>query len=168
MQIHSRNYSVRNFSTIFEDFLDCYHETDGICADAIATRGVFVLALSGGSLPSFLASLQASFDHAGCDPQFDKWYVILADERCMSTTHVDSNLGSLQEKLFSAIGIPAKQIYSINPAKVLNESTLAVAQDYELVVRGGSSIDPVACSIWPSWGLDLMDTRVVSFRAMLC
>jgi 6-phosphogluconolactonase len=106
-----------------------------ICADAIATRGVFTLALSGGSLPSFLASLQTSFDAVGCDAQFDKWHVILADERCVPTTHVDSNLGSLQEKLFSAIGIPAKQIYGINQAKVLNESTLAVAQDYELVVR---------------------------------
>jgi hypothetical protein len=28
-QIHSRNYFVRNFSTIFENLLHCCHETDG-------------------------------------------------------------------------------------------------------------------------------------------
>ena len=104
-----------------------------MCANAIATRGVFTIALSGGSLPTFLASLPASFKDAGCDPQFDKWHVILADERCVVSTDPDSNLGSLQEKLFGAIGIPASQIYGINEAKL--ESTLAVAQDYELVVR---------------------------------
>ena len=107
-----------------------------ICANANATRGVFTIALSGGSLPSFLASLQTSFkDDIGCDPCFDKWHVILADELCVPSTDPDSHLGSLQEKLSGAIGISASQIYGIDEAKLEESTTLAVAQAYELVVR---------------------------------
>jgi hypothetical protein len=50
------------------------------------------LRVSGGSLPSLLASLPNSFDVGGYDASFD---VILADEeRCVPSTHVDSNGGA--------------------------------------------------------------------------
>lgn len=76
-------------------------------------------------MPSFLDSLQDNFD-----AQFDKWHVVLADERCVPSTHDDSNLGSLQR----VIGMLASQIHGINQAK-LNESNLAIAQQHELLMR---------------------------------
>jgi 6-phosphogluconolactonase len=112
-----------------------------LCAAAIANRGIFTIALSGGSLPSFLSTLQESFEKAQVPPEFDKWHVLLADERCVVSTDPDSNLGALQEKLFSNVSIPASQIYGINETKLKDSNgnvdvhADAVAKEYELVVK---------------------------------
>jgi 6-phosphogluconolactonase len=105
-----------------------------LCTAAIASRGVFTIALSGGSLPSFLSTLQEAFEKALVDPQWNKWHVLLADERCVVSTDPDSNLGALQTHMFSKLAIPTSQIYGINEAK-LQESTDAVAQHYEAIVK---------------------------------
>ena len=87
------------------------------CSAALASRDVFTVALSGGSLPSFLASLSESFAKANVDPQFDKWHVILADERCVPSTGPnsdDSNLRSCREEFLDASEIPRDQIYGID------------------------------------------------------
>lgn len=103
-----------------------------VCKKAIKARGVFTIALSGGSLPSFLSSIQDSFGKDD-DPQFSCWHVILADERCVPTAHDDSNLGALKEKLFSKIPVPAEQVYGIN--QDLLSETSACAADYEAIVK---------------------------------
>ena len=93
------------------------------CVDALASRNVFTIALSGGSLPSFLASLSESFAEAKVDPQFNKWHVILADERCVPSTGKnsdDSNLRSCREKFLAASGIPMDQIYGIDGSLLAN------------------------------------------------
>jgi 6-phosphogluconolactonase len=105
-----------------------------ICVNAIKARGVFSVALSGGSLPSFLSNLRSAFETKGINPCFDLWHVVLADERCVPSTDPDSNLGTLQTELFSSISVPVNQIYGINENK-LAESTEAIAKDYELVVK---------------------------------
>ena len=46
-------------------------------------RGIFTIALSGGSLPSLLSCLPEAFAIAKINPQWNKWHVILADERCV-------------------------------------------------------------------------------------
>lgn len=105
-----------------------------ICVDAIKARGVFCVALSGGSNASFLSSIDDAFRAAGQDPKYDCWHVILADERCVPTEDPDSNLGLLQEKFLSKVPIPANQIYGIDQAKRM-DSTEAVAKDYEATVK---------------------------------
>jgi 6-phosphogluconolactonase len=105
-----------------------------VCAAAIQARGIFTVALSGGSLPSFLSTIQAEFDVQGVDPKFESWHILLADERCVPSTHIDSNIGALQEYFLSQVSIPDSQIYKISQEK-LKESTEAVASDYELRLR---------------------------------
>jgi 6-phosphogluconolactonase len=105
-----------------------------VCAAAIQARGIFTVALSGGSLPSFLSTIQAEFDVQGVDPKFESWHILLADERCVPSTDADSNLGALQKTFLSRVLIPDSQIYGISEEK-LKESTEAVAFDYELRLR---------------------------------
>jgi 6-phosphogluconolactonase len=105
-----------------------------LCAAAIQTRGIFTVALSGGSLPSFLSTIQAEFDTQGVDPKFESWHVLLADERCVPSTDADSNLGALQKSFLSRVSIPESQIYGISEEE-LQESTEAVAIEYELRLR---------------------------------
>jgi len=102
--------------------------------EAIAERGSFTVALSGGSNVNFLASLQDAFDAKGVDPKFHAWHVILADERCVLSTDDDSNMGALQSQVFSKLSIPPSQIHGINEEK-LTVSSEAVAEDYEPIVR---------------------------------
>jgi 6-phosphogluconolactonase len=105
-----------------------------VCAAAIKARGVFTIALSGGSLPAFLSTVQAQFDIQGVDPKFESWHVLLADERCVPSTDADSNIGALQKSFLSSVSIPESQIYGISEEK-LKESTEAVAIDYETRFR---------------------------------
>jgi 6-phosphogluconolactonase len=104
-----------------------------ICSEAIAARGVFTIALSGGSLPGFLAEMKESFATTSIDPSFYKWHVILADERCVPSTDPDSNLGALNATLFSSIAVPQSQIYGINESQ-LGDSA-AIATEYEGTIR---------------------------------
>ncbi|CAJ1969780.1 unnamed protein product [Cylindrotheca closterium] len=102
---------------------------------ALKDHGAVSIALSGGSLPSFLASLPQAFsDHeTAC---WDKWHVFLADERCVSEDHEDSNTKALKEKFLSQVPIPASQIYKINQSYVSTKAdgssdSAAIAKDYQ-------------------------------------
>lgn len=52
------------------------------CTKALASNDVFTIALSGGSVPTFLSELPNYCNERGIDPQWSKWHVLLADERC--------------------------------------------------------------------------------------
>ncbi len=118
------------------------------CQSALESRDAFTIALSGGSLPSFLQSLPKSFESAGVDPQWEKWHVLLADERCVESTHEDSNLGSIQKNFTSHVPIPANHVHGIDES-LLGESSSAVAQSYEdevvktLLEKSGGMLDCV-------------------------
>ena len=82
-----------------------------------------------------MAALQTTLDKKGIEnAHFDKWHVILADERCVPLADDDSNMKSLQDKLFSKLpGIPQGQIHPINESKL--SDTDSVATDYEQTVK---------------------------------
>jgi 6-phosphogluconolactonase len=148
---------------------------------AIAERGAFSVALSGGSLISFLAQLDRETNHPGVDdsnshesdggdkPQFDKWHVILADERLVPLSDPESNLGALQAQALSTVAIPRSQIHGASQDLIRDGSPEDVALDYEekvksvLALTGGSldlavlgfGPDGHTCSLFPGHDLVL-------------
>ena len=101
--------------------------------ESIASRGKFIVALSGGSIPKLLApSLLA----AAATASFDKWHVFLADERYVAIEHADSNLGEWRTRFLDHVGVPSSQMYPLN----IGVSIEAAAAEYEaslLKVAGG-------------------------------
>ena len=118
------------------------------CKSALSSREVFTVALSGGSLPSFLQALPKAFEAARVDPQWEKWHVLLADERCVVSTDADSNLGAIETNFTNGVHIPKSQVYGIDEA-LLSESSEAVAKSYEdnvvkrLLEKSGGMLDCV-------------------------
>ncbi|GIK41847.1 MAG: 6-phosphogluconolactonase [Chloroflexota bacterium] len=97
-----------------------------LSAEAIAARGRFTVALSGGSLPQVLgpALVKQATD-------WSAWHVFWADERCVPLTHPDSNYFLAQQYVFDHVLIPPGQIHapdtSLDPAQTAAayQSTLA-------------------------------------------
>ncbi|KAK8854825.1 6-phosphogluconolactonase [Kwoniella newhampshirensis] len=77
--------------------------------DAIAHRGVFTIALSGGSLPNNLKDLK---DLEGI--QWDKWQVFFADERIVPLDHPESNYNACAKAFLDDVPIKREQIHTLN------------------------------------------------------
>jgi 6-phosphogluconolactonase len=97
--------------------------------DAIAQRGRFTVALSGGSTPRGLYSLLAR-DHA--DFSWDKTFLFFGDERHVPPDHPDSNYRMVNEALLSKISVPAGNVYR---ARAELPDAATAASDYEKQVR---------------------------------
>lgn len=99
-------------------------------ARAVAERGRFSVALSGGSTPRALYALLAADEFAARIPwpQVD---VFWGDERCVPPDHADSNYRMARETLLDRVPIPASNIHrmrgEISPAEA--------ALEYEGVLR---------------------------------
>ena len=128
------------------------------CVKRCQTEGQdkFLIALSGGSLPAFLGAdgLISSFMASGVDPEWEKWYVFLADERCVDNSHKDSNYRSIREHMLTdQIPIPSSQIFPIDDSMLGNASTEEIAKAYEnrlMNVLGDSGVfDCILCGFGP-------------------
>ncbi|KAK4684990.1 6-phosphogluconolactonase, partial [Tremellales sp. Uapishka_1] len=104
-------------------------------SDAIASRGKFTIALSGGSLPNNLTPLVDMKDI-----QWDKWEVFFADERLVSLDDPDSNYYACAKAFLNQVPIDKSQIHTINTALFTAESSsetknedeaVEIADDYE-------------------------------------
>eukprot|EP00956_Cyclotella_meneghiniana_P028424 scaffold65970_cov23-Cyclotella_meneghiniana.AAC.1 len=136
------------------------------CQLALASRDVFTIALSGGSLPNFLQCLPGAFKTAGVDPQWHMWHVLLADERCVPSTDGDSNLRAIREFFTKHVAIPKEQVYGIDET-LLKSGSRAVASAYQktvesLLQKSGDMLDCVVlgfgpdghtCSLFPNHAL---------------
>ncbi len=96
-------------------------------ADAVAARGKFTVAISGGSLPKlvFPALLQLGIKTWGA------WYVFWADERMVPHTHPDSNFAPARKILFDHVSIPPEQIFPVDTAMPAG----AAAQRYQSIIE---------------------------------
>lgn len=151
------------------------------CVAAIEDHDCFTIALSGGSLPSFLTTLPFEFEALGVDAQFDKWYVLLADERVVPPNHDDNNMKALKSAFLKYAPVPLEHIYDIEPGRLgamWDEENLTnnVAQWYEKEIVGpilklsngldlavlGFGPDGHTCSLFPDHPLLEESSKMVA------
>ncbi|KAL0638651.1 suppressor of los1-1 [Maublancomyces gigas] len=101
-------------------------------ADAFARHNIFKVAVSGGSLPAYLASHELLNSR---DIRWDKWEIFFADERAVPLDHPDSNYGLLKKKLLDKIPIErgTPVVVPIDVDKLDDTQELADAYEQALV-----------------------------------
>ncbi|KAL5553603.1 hypothetical protein UlMin_041004 [Ulmus minor] len=97
--------------------------------ESVKERGVFSVALSGGSLIGLMGKLCEAPYNKTVD--WTKWYVLWADERVVAKNHADSNYKLAKEGLFSKVPIVPSHVHSINDSVSAEEA----ADEYEFVIR---------------------------------
>jgi len=92
---------------------------------AVASKGRFNVAVSGGSTPLRLYEILGSTLRK--DVPWDRTEIFWADERCVPPDHGDSNYKGVQDALLSRIDIPAANIHRIKGEMSSEEG----AREYE-------------------------------------
>jgi 6-phosphogluconolactonase len=98
-------------------------------ADAVAARGRFTIALSGGHTPRRLYQLLAT-EYREQMP-WHAVHVFFGDERCVPPTHVESNYGMARFELLSRVPIPLDQVHRM-PGELAPEEG---ARRYDALLR---------------------------------
>ena len=111
------------------------HLFAGHCEEAIAERGVFTVALSGGHSPVPLFRLLAGTDWAEHLP-WEKIHMYWVDERCVGPEHADSNYGVVRRELLSQV--PATHYYRMKGEELPERA----AQIYEDMLRDHFKLGP--------------------------
>jgi 6-phosphogluconolactonase len=104
----------------------------GCAQQAVQERGVFTVALSGGSTPKFLHSLLVDEQAFRQAMPWREAQFFLGDERHVPPDHPDSNFRMAQETLFSKAPVRPDQIHRI---KAEDPDAAAAAQGYESELR---------------------------------
>lgn len=115
-----------------------------LAKSSIAARGRFTVALSGGSLPSTLASGLSDSDLAGAS--LSSWTVILADERLVAHDDADSNFAAIR----SVLPALADAVMPVDEAFADEGTTVAdAARSYAKIVDDAGGIDAVFLGMGP-------------------
>lgn len=101
-----------------------------IAQDAVAERGAFRIALSGGSTPRPLYLLMASEPYRDQVP-WEQTYVFWVDERRVPPSHPDSNYRLAAEALLRHVPIPREQIFRMDGEELAGSA----ARDYAEAIR---------------------------------
>lgn len=96
---------------------------------SVKERGVFAIALSGGSLIGLMGKLCEAPYNKTVD--WAKWYIFWADERVVAKNHGDSNYKRAKEGLLSKVPIVPSHVHSINDSLSAEEA----ADEYEFDIR---------------------------------
>lgn len=131
--------TVKLFSTCAEIASFAAHEVARIAADAVSARGVFSIALAGGSTPKMLYALLAEHPTLRNSLPWDKMQVFFGDERHVGPGHADSNFQMATDAMLSKVPLSPEQIHRI---KGEYPDTAQAAAEYEDVIRRQFSLKP--------------------------
>lgn len=113
------------------------------CAEAaVADRGRFLLALSGGSTPLGLFDLLAREDWAARVPWEHTW-VLWADERCVPPEHPDSNYGAAHTRLLSRVPLAPERVLRMRGEDDPAQAAEAYEQTLHELLAGDPRLDLV-------------------------
>jgi 6-phosphogluconolactonase len=99
---------------------------------AVQAKGLFSLALSGGSTPKSLYALLAEDSSFRAEVPWDKTHFFWGDERHVPPEHPESNYRMAQEALLSKVPLPSENIHRINAG---NPNAQRAAEEYEETLR---------------------------------
>ena len=133
----SATFELRRLTTPQDLFQAAAEEVIRAATSAIAERGRFTIALSGGSTPRNLYTLIAA--NASASLPWDRMFFFWGDERHVPPDDPESNFRMTQETLLSKVPIPTANIFRI-PAE--NPDASAAAEAYEQTLRNFFSLVP--------------------------
>jgi 6-phosphogluconolactonase len=128
---------IRILTTPQELFSAAAEEVIHAATDAVAARGRFTIALSGGSTPKSLFNLLAT--NARTTLPWDKMFFFWGDERHVPPTDPDSNYRMADEAMLSKIPVKPENIFRI-PAE--NPDAAVAADAYEKTLQKFFSLQP--------------------------
>jgi 6-phosphogluconolactonase len=107
------------------------------CREALAARGRFAVALSGGSTPRRLYQLLAG---PPWDDRIDwgRLEVFWGDERCVRPDHPDSNYRMTREALLTRVPVPPAHVHRIEAERPDHD---AAARDYQAALARVLGVD---------------------------
>jgi 6-phosphogluconolactonase len=114
---------------------------------AIAKKGFFAIALSGGSTPKVTFGLLAA-EPFKSQVEWGKWDVYWGDERCVPPDHADSNFKMATDAMLSKVPVPAANIHRMKGEIDPNEA----AKEYGLLLKekfGEGGLDLVMLGMGP-------------------
>ena len=128
---------IRVLTTPQELFAAAAEEVVRLANEAVAERGRFAIALSGGSTPRSLYNLLAT--NARTTLPWDRMYFFWSDERHVPPTDPDSNYRTANEAMLSKVPVPPANIYRV-PSE--NPDAAAAAHAYEAAIRKFFELQP--------------------------
>ena len=128
---------VRRLTTPQDLFQAAAEEVIRSATDAVAKRGRFTIALSGGSTPRNLYTLIAA--NASTTLPWSQMFFFWGDERHVPPDSPDSNYRMAKESLLSKVPIPPANIFPV-PAE--NPDAAQVADIYEQTLRKFFAVAP--------------------------
>jgi 6-phosphogluconolactonase len=112
-----------------------------IAKEAAAARGVFTIALSGGSTPKALYSLLAEHPALRNSLPWDKMQVFFGDERHVGPGHAESNFQMASDAMLAKAPLSPQQVHRI---KGEYPDTAQAASEYEDLIRRQFALQPGA------------------------
>ena len=121
---------IRILTTPQELFASAAEEVVRLANEAVAARGRFTIALSGGSTPKSLFNLLAT--NAKSTLPWERIFFFFGDERHVPPTDPDSNYRMANETMLSKVPVPAGNIFRMEAE---NPDAAATADAYEQTLR---------------------------------
>lgn len=128
---------LRRLTTPQDLFQAAAEEVIRAATSAIAQRGRFTIALSGGSTPKNMYTLIAA--NASASLPWDQMFFFWSDERHVPPDNPESNYRMANEALLSKVPVPAANIFRV-PSE--NPDASAAADAYEQTMRKFFALAP--------------------------